>query len=175
MDFSQITIAGYQFAAPMKYAEGDTLEANEASALNQTYHENLRNNFAKRVQEAKDAAGEGNELTSDVMEKLKTEFTEYANTYEFGVRGGGGGPRDPVRTEAMSLAREAIRSALKAKGKKLTGKNPDVTAEQISAAAEKLLSGEKGAKYFDLARERVAQQRAAADETLDAVKDAIAA
>lgn len=173
MDYATITIAGHPFQAPIKYAEGDTLEANEAGALNQTYHENLRNNFAKRVQEAKDAAGEGNPLSQDVIDKLYAEFAEYAAAYEFGVRGGGGGPRDPVQTEAMSLAREAIRAALKMKGKKLTGKNPDVTAEQITEAAKRLLAGEKGTKYLDLAKERVAQQRAAADETLDAVKDAL--
>ena len=67
MDFSTITIAGHAFQAPIKYAEGDTLEANEAGALNQTYHENLRNNFAKRVQEALDA--NGGSLPDDIKSK----------------------------------------------------------------------------------------------------------
>lgn len=170
-----ITINGIPMTVPVRYEEGHELNANEASALNQTYHENLRNNFAKRVQEAKDAAGEGNTVATEVIAKLQSELDEYASSYEFGVRGGGGGPRDPVASEAMELAREAVRNALKAKGKRVTGKNADYTAAQISEAAKRLLAGPQGAKYTDLAKARVAEQQKAADETLGAIQEALAA
>ena len=43
----EITIAGQVFSVPVRYAAGHVLTEGEASALNQTYHENLRNNFAR--------------------------------------------------------------------------------------------------------------------------------
>jgi hypothetical protein len=52
----QITISGHSFNVPVRYEEGHELTAGEASALNQTYHENLRNNFAKKVKDAGDGA-----------------------------------------------------------------------------------------------------------------------
>ena len=45
----QIIIQGVTFNVPTPYAEGHVLATNEASALNQLLHENLRNNFASKV------------------------------------------------------------------------------------------------------------------------------
>lgn len=149
----QITIAGKVFSAPLRYEEGHELSAGEASALNQTYHENLRNNFAKRV---KDAIEKG----SYNQDELQTEFDVYAHDYQFGVRtgGGGGAPRDPVMAEAINIAKGKIREALKKKGQK-------ADAAAITEAAKKLVS--KNPAIMDLARERVAQAQAAATADLD--------
>src|SRR5215471_12844559 len=98
----QITIAGKTFNAPVRYEEGHELTSGEANALNQTYHENLRNNFAKRVKDAIEAGGYD-------QSAIQREFDSYAEKYEFGVRtGGGGSTRDPVLAEALAIARNMI-------------------------------------------------------------------
>ena len=96
----QITIAGKTFNAPLRYEEGHELSAGEAAALNQTYHENLRNNFAKKVKDAIEAGA----FSQDV---IQIEFDAYAREYQFGVRtGGGGAPRDPVTKEALDILKD---------------------------------------------------------------------
>jgi len=149
----QITIAGQTFEAPDKYAEGHELNQNEADALNQTYHENLRNNFAKKVKDGMEA-GVG-------LEVLQQQFAEYAAAYEFGVRtGGGGGPRDPVMTEAMNMARAIIRNALKTKGKKVS----DYAASAINEKAKELVASKP--EIMEAAKKRVAETQAAASDDL---------
>lgn len=143
-----ITIAGKPFSVEARYAEGHTLSANEASALNQVLFENLRNNFASKAKEGADQAA----------------FDAYASSYQFGVRTGGGGSRDPIEQEAMSIARDTVRDAIKRAGKKLA----DYSAAAISAAATKLLENEsKGAEIRALAKERVAQMQEAAGQAVD--------
>lgn len=157
----QITIAGKIFNAPIRYEEGHELTPGEASALNQTYHENLRNNFAKRV---KDADEEG----SFDQDRLQREFDAYAEQYQFGVRSGGGGAsRDPVMQAAMSMAKTQIRAAVKRKYGKVT-----VDGSVITDKAKQLLASPKGAPILELARQRVAEeQAAAADDLSDLVSD----
>ena len=71
-----ITIQKQLFNVPNRYAAGHVLTEGEANALNQTYHENLRNNFAGRVKEGGDHA------------TLQTELDAYAASYQFGERRG---------------------------------------------------------------------------------------
>src|SRR5882724_10133517 len=100
----QITIAGSTYNVPVRYEEGHELTAGEASALNQTFHENIRNNLAKL---AKDGL-----LTQEKVD-------EYSGTYQFGVRAAGAGvSRDPVMSEAMRIAKKQIAELLKKSGKK---------------------------------------------------------
>lgn len=147
----QITIAGKIFNAPLRYEEGHELTAGEASALNQTYHENLRNNFAKRVKEAVDTGAFD-------QDGLQTEFDTYAEKYEFGVRTGGGGvTRDPVQAEAMAIAKSMINAALKKKGVKVTS----VDAAAKTAKAKQLI--DKRPDITELARKRVAEAQLAAN------------
>src|SRR5258705_1665321 len=102
----QITIAGSSFAVPVRHQEGHELTAGEASALNQTFHENIRNNLAKKAKEGV--------LTQD-------EVDTYANGYAFGVRtGGGGAPRDPVMSEALRIAKDQVKAARKQTGRKVS-------------------------------------------------------
>src|SRR5215472_10310536 len=129
----QITIAGHPFNVPTRYEEGHELTANEAAALNQTFHENLRNNFAKRVEEKKNGADRIEDEA--VLADLQGQLDRYAEDYEFGVRTGGGAVRDPVMSEAMTIARTKVWEHLKRKGVK----RKDVEAAKITEAAKKLL------------------------------------
>lgn len=151
---TQITIAGRQFEVSSPYVAGAyELSEGEAHTLNQTRHENIRNNFAKKVKEA------GADVS---LEQLQAQVSEYDSKYEFGVRGTGEGvSRDPVETEAKSLARLAIRGALKEQGK-----SADV--KSINAAADQLLASEVGSKYREAAKQRIEEkQRIAASMATD--------
>ena len=164
----QITIAGKQFTAPLRYEEGHELNANEAAALNQTYHENLRNNFAGRVKEAVESGA------FDQTEMQKT-FNEYAEAYQFGQRIGGGVTRDPVMSEAMRMAKVKVRDklakAIRTPGHKYFGKKlSSFEASAISEAAKKLIDRDE--RIVELARMRVKElQEAASSDLEDLVAD----
>lgn len=151
----EITIAGEVFKIAPRYEEGHPLTENEAAALNQTFFENIRNNTANMVKEAKDKG----DFDIDVMQDL---VTAYATGYEFGARRGPAAPKDPVMNEALKLAKKAISKALITK----YGKDHGKTAEEITDAARTLLDSPKGAKYKEQAEQIVNLTRAAADEEL---------
>ena len=153
----QITIAGKTFNAPLRYEEGHELSAGEAAALNQTYHENLRNNFAKKVKDASESGA----FDQDAVQQ---EFYAYAEEYQFGVRtGGGSAPRDPVIKEALDILRDKLRAALKKKGKK-------ADASVITMRAKELLPSRPD--IMELAKKRVAEAQAlASDDLADIVAD----
>jgi ribosomal protein L16 Arg81 hydroxylase len=142
-----ITISGKQFNVAPRYAAGHTLTENEAQALNQTMFENLRNNFATKAKEG----------------ASQEDFDTYAASYQFGVRTGGGSRQDPVRAEAMSLARDQVKAVIKAAGKNLS----DYKAAAITTAAEKLLDSPKGAEILELAKKRVAEAQNAGAAEID--------
>lgn len=155
-----ITIQGFEFTAPAPYNEGHVLTAVEAGVLNQTFQENLRNNFAGRVKAAKeaDALGEGNEgYVALNIDELRTEFAEYAAEYKFGVRRAGATvTRDPVMARAMVQARKIIKDAIKNQGLDLAAYK-----DQIDTLAENYLNGD-GAPIVEAARESLAREQAAA-------------
>lgn len=140
-EIQRIKVEGLIFNAPMPYKAGHVLLENEAGALNQTHAENLRNNFAKKVKAFKEeAAKNGGSVAEnvDAPEELQTEFTAYANDYEFGSRRVAGSgdaslPKDPVMRQAHINARNMIRVYAKAKGQK-------VDAEQVNAMVPGLLA-----------------------------------
>lgn len=143
----KITIQGLEFEADAPYKEGDVLNANEADAINQTFLENLRNNFASHVKAARTAVaetngfftvGEGDKKVYDLdkvtnemldLDALQTSFIEYADKYEFGARRAGGTrvPADPVEREATRIAKEKVKELLRAKDIKIS----DVPKEQM--------------------------------------------
>lgn len=128
------TIAGQTFSFYQPYAEGHVLTANEAASMNQTFAENVRNNFAKRVKEAVEAG------TFD-QDMVQSQLDDYMNEYEFGQRTGGGGrTSDPVAAEALRIAKDRVRAALQKRGDKLS----DYTAAAITDAAKGVLAGPKG-------------------------------
>ena len=149
----QVTIQGHLFNVEDRYSEGHELSENEAAALNQTLHENFRNNFAKKVEEKLNGR---ESLEEDEITELQAELDDYAESYEFGIRGGGA-VRDPVMSEAMRLMRDKITKHMKAKGVK----RKDVDAKEITEQARKLI--EKNPHVLELARQRVEQLQANAE------------
>lgn len=109
-----ILIQGYNFDAPEPYSAGHVLTEVESGVLNQTFAENLRNNFAGDVKDA--IATHGKTLPAEVVESLRDSFESYAKTYQFGVRRAG--EVDPVRlirnkADAMTdEQKQAIAAAL---------------------------------------------------------------
>lgn len=125
----QYTIAGQTFNIFQPYAAGHVLTANEAASMNQTFAENVRNNFAKRVKEAVEAGG----FDQDVFQG---SLDDYMSDYEFGQRSGGGGrTSDPVEAEALRISKDKVRGALSKKGIKVS----DVAASEITRLAKEVL------------------------------------
>ncbi len=150
----QITIAGKTFSVPVRYEEGHELTAGEASALNQTYHENIRNNLAKKVKEHEDG-GTFDQAT------MQATVDAYAADYQFGIRAAGVGvTRDPVMAEAMRIAKKQIAELLKKNGKSAK----DYEVEALNTAAKNLIA--KQPEIMDLAKQRVAEQQALAGADL---------
>lgn len=146
----QITISGHPFEVADRYAEGHTLTANEALALNQMRRENIRNNTAKKVKEFVDGGGNAADF--------QAQLDEITAAYEFGARTVGGAStasRDPVAVEARAIARSAVNAAIKAAGKK----RKDFSDEQYNAAVEKAAARED---ILAQAQERVAQKQSIA-------------
>lgn len=155
----QIVINKIAFEAPAPYSEGHTLTANEAAVLNQTFGENLRNNFSSRVTKAQEEAAKNN--TEIDLVALQAEFTDYAKDYTFGSSRGGGVRLDPVTREAREIARSKVGDALKAKGRVLK----EVTTEQMNAYIDQAL--EKYPAITEAAKKAVAAREKAAKETLE--------
>lgn len=154
----QITIQDWLATIPAPYATGHTLNENEAGAFNQLFAENVRNNFAKKVKDAREKAEKDGAQVD--FEALQAELNDYSASYEFGARKGGGGgdstlPKDPVQRAAHILARDKIRAHAKAKGKKLT-------PEQVATLVPQLL--EKNPSIMEEAKRQV---EAAASITID--------
>jgi len=134
---SEITIQGAVLTVPAPFKEGHVLRPNEAGVLNQTYAENIRNNFAATV---KKAVVEAAAAETDVdLGALQTGLVKYIEGYDFGVRQGGGGRSvvDPVRGEAFRLAAERVKAALKKAGHNLKDVGAKKVGELAAAALEK--------------------------------------
>lgn len=137
-----ITIQGLEFEAPQPFAEGHVLTAGQASALNQTFAENLRNNFAPNVKKAMAEYRKTNGLAEDAEvavtsldhDALQAEFDKYADEYEFGVRRAGGlrTPTDPVAREAHRIAQERVKAALNKNNVKLSSVSKEKMGELIT-------------------------------------------
>lgn len=129
---TDITVAGVILSVPQPFTEGHVLRANEAAVLNQTYAENLRNNFAGTVKKAKEGEAEPDTAA------LQAALDEYINTYDFGVRRVGTRtvPLDPVHREALRLAGEAVKAALHKKGMSIK----EIGKERFDELANQLLS-----------------------------------
>ena len=141
-----LTIAGKVFQVASPFKEGDTVNPNEANALNQVLAENVRNNLAKQVKE--------NEAFS------QADVDAYVKGYAFGVRTIIGRALDPVAKEAMVIAREKVREAIVKKGLKLK----DIGSKRVSELAANAL--EKHPEWLEAATQTVElrQKTAAAAE-----------
>lgn len=153
-----ITIQGLDFAVHSPYVVGHVLTAEEAGVLNQTFHENLRNNFAGSVKDKKDEHGP--DLPVNVIKELQDEFEAYADNYKFGVRRVGmRAPADPIEAEAFKMVKDLIRMKVREQGKK-------ADAATIAEAATQILAGERGDKYRKAAEARLKEAQKVAGESL---------
>lgn len=156
-----ISFYGMAFDAPAPYHEGHVLTANEAVALNQTFGENLRNNFARQVKNAVEFARESarasggpepEELPPEVLEKLRSDFAEYASNYTFSTRP----PKvisDPSEHEAIRLAKIILKT-----------QDSSLTAAEISERVDDLL--EARPEIREEAKRRMSVVQSLAQQTL---------
>lgn len=161
-----ILVGGLVFKAPTPFAEGDVLTANEAAAINQTYLENVGNNFRSAVIAAKRAfiagpnaspeaikavtdeqvkaldkaiADGSQKLPDDTIASLTAAFDELVSKYQMGVRRTSSVTvYSPEEKVARELAKKMLTEALKAKGIKLN----TVKAEWYEREIAKLLDKE---------------------------------
>ena len=145
-----LVVQGVTLEAPTPYEAGHTLTDNEAHVINQTWLENLRNNFAPIIKKYLDN-GElksADELSVEQRTELQSKFDAYSSAYEFGVRTGGGRVSlDPVQAQAMQLAVQQVKKSLKAKNFKLK----DVGMEKVNELAAAAI--EKNPKFLEKGRE----------------------
>lgn len=160
MPDKEITIQGVAFNVTQPYAEGHVVTEAEAKALNQTRSENVRNNMAKSVKDAK--AEHGDTLPDDVLTSLGLAVSEYDKAYVFTLASVGGGrkSRDPVEIEANKIARAAIMGKLKELGKKLA----DVDKDKLAAKIAEVAGSDKVVKA---AKKAVADRAALASDALE--------
>jgi hypothetical protein len=166
---SNLTIAGHQFQVPdallTKYNVGYTLTTEgEAHALQQTFTENLRNNFAGKVK-AKLGDNGNTELTPEDQQALQAEFDTYAAKYEFGVRQPGAGPRtvkDPVEREVRKMAGGAIGERYKAKYNEKPSKEwlDEKVTELLSAGGDMVDGWYKEARDLHKRQQRMHEKAA---------------
>lgn len=155
----EITIKGLIFVVPAPYTEGHVLKANEASVLNQTLAENLRNNFATSVADAVEQAGGEDKVD---LGSLQAALNDYVAEYEFGVRRAGSGAGAPKLEPRVRIARDLAKNKVKESIRKAGHKVSDFSAEKINALAMALI--EKNDWFLSEAdRQLKAQQKAAAD------------
>lgn len=159
-------VQGAVLSFPLPYVEGHRLVQNEANALNQTYCENLRNNFApqaKKFYEDHKAWDAEKETPTRILDpgeidQLQTIFDAYIEGYEFGTSGGGRSTLDPVTRQARSMAEERIRAKIKGAGMKLS----EITREKMNEMIDQAL--ENNPKFMEKAAAYVASLQDAADD-----------
>lgn len=150
MQTAELTIQGKTFQAPTPYTAGHVLTDVEASVLNQTFLENLRNNFGAKMKKA---------FFDGATVPGAAEFAEYAAQYKFGLRQVGERvERDPIKTEARKLIREKLTAALKAKGHKVK----DLEEGKLAAMIEEALT--KHPQFLQQAAAIVEARKAAATD-----------
>lgn len=139
-----ITIKGFQFSVPQPFVEGHVLRPIEAAVLNQTYCENIRNNFASAVTEA---LGESEKSQVPVDQtKLQADLDTYVLSYDFGIRRGPREPVDPIEKEAIVLVTPKIKAALKDKGIAWSDLSDDQRSAYITSALDKFPAFRQKAK-----------------------------
>ena len=137
---AELTIEGVKLSAIAPYNAGHVLTEAEASVLNQTFRENLRNNLATKISTMVTEAEKAGSAVN--VDAAQAALDEYTASYEFGVRKpGAGGARvmDPVEREARAIARSKITEKVKAKGHKVK----DIPAEQFNGWIDALLKKDK--------------------------------
>lgn len=163
-----IKVQGMIFHYSPRYFEGHVLTAVEAEVLNQTFGENLRNNFASKIRDAAEALAkdlpEGEkprEFTDEEKTAFANDFSAYAASYTFKAPRQGAGPVDPIDAEARKIAKAIILTHLAKKNIKASTL-PDGNLE---AMIKGLIT--KQPQIRDEAIRRVEALKSAGDDALD--------
>lgn len=190
----KIQIGGVVLQAPTPYSAGHVLNDNEAAAINQTYLENVGNNFRSAVTKAKKLAILGNaeatpeqiKTVTDAQLKtfdsnleddtfagsfvidadLQTKLDALVSEYQMGVRRSSSVEvLSPVEREARGMAKTILKGALQKKNIKLN----TVSADWYDREIAKLL--DKDSPKMIGERNRTAEIWAAAEEAVAARKN----
>jgi hypothetical protein len=138
-----IAILEVPFTITAPYAEGHTLTAAEASALNQLRRENIGNNFRKAVAAAKEKP-EGAEREAAIAD-IRARMAEYDASYQFSIGGtrGSGTTETPLERAAKSLAKGALLLQLKAAGLTFKAYKADKGDEYVEAKLAEIAAMEE--------------------------------
>jgi hypothetical protein len=117
-----IIIKKVEYTIAQPFAEGHVCTANEANALNQLLSENVRNNFAPKVEKSEVAP-------------TQEDLDNYVASYQFGVRSVSSS--DPVEKVMRQLVERKLIEALKARGKNKSSLSSEEFKNAIDAAVEK--------------------------------------
>lgn len=156
------TIDGIEFDITLPYAEGHTVNAAEAKALNQVRAENIGNNTRAKIKEMKTAGKSEDEIKAYVA-KVDAE-------YVLTLAGVSAARKlDPVEREAIKIARELLKAHLGESGRKITVAPEGMTKEEwedkVSAEVERIAGLDdvvKAAKKNVEAKQKQASQLAEA-------------
>ena len=155
-----VTIAGREFTLPQPYVPGHVLTEGEAKALNQVLAENIRNNMATKVKAAVEGTAKEGEPTIDSIDAF---VSAYAASYEFNATTAGERRvTDPLEVEAISIAREILKGALKANGISYL----KVPEEKRNAMVAEIAQKDSVVKE---AKKRLDAKRKAAEAALDGI------
>ena len=166
MNTHEVKIQGSVFSVPLRYAQGHVLTDGEASALNQTFCENVRNNVAPRIKKEQD---EGKAVDQEVWQQ---KVTEYAQSYEFGVHAIQT-RLDPLDAEikriALSTVKEALRAGIASKNPNFTGKAKDYQ-DQLEGWANDLINHpQKGPAVRKMAERNLKDKRSVAASLFESI------
>ncbi len=156
------SIAGVAFNISQPYAEGHTITAAEAKALNQVRAENIGNNVREAV---KKFIEEGNEAAAhELVAKRDAE-------YVFNMSSASAARKfDPEETEARKIAKELIKEHLASTGRKLTvapeGETEESWKEKIEAQIDSISTNPDVLKQ---AKKNVANKKKTSEQLLSAV------
>lgn len=154
MATKSITIQGEKFEIDAPYVTGHPLTEIEAKVLNQTRAENVRNNVAALVKEAKEKG---------TLAEVRAKVAEYDQKYTFTSGAAGGVGRrvmDPVERECRSIARDALKAHLNKTGRKLKDIPEEILEEHIAKLVER-------DDVVKLAKKRVAEKQRVVDIAID--------
>lgn len=134
-----ITIHSIQFEATAPYADGHICTAVEAAVLNSARHENLRNNFGKKLSALLQAAGipPGEAPNQVLVEGLRAEFRAYDARYTFSAPLPPRRSLDAVGRAAYNIAKDIVTAALRKRDLAPSDLSEGLFDQHIAAVAAK--------------------------------------
>lgn len=116
-------INGLSFEIREPYAEGQTINAAEAKALNQVRSENIGNNLRSQIKALQEKSAPEAEITA-LVAAYDAEYTLTLSAVSSARK------LDPVEKEALAIARELVKNHLASQGRKLSTVPEGMTKEE---------------------------------------------